>query len=77
MQNRLTRKRQSLFTVEEMANEMGCTPEEVLAIEESFLGPLQKKYLNVLRYDIGFYPHRKRRMRVIEGGEVVLVSSES
>lgn len=76
MQNRLTRRREGLFTIEEMAKEMGCTPEEVLAIELSFLGPLQKKYLSVLRYDIGFYPHRKKRQRKIEKGEVVLDPSE-
>lgn len=77
MQNRLTRRRESLFSVEEMAKEMGCTPEEVLAIELSFLSPLQKSYLSVLRYDIGFYPHRKKRQRKIERGEVVLDPSGS
>lgn len=65
MENRLTRRRESLYTVEEVASELGCSPQEVRDLEESFLGPLQKAYLNLMRYDIGFYPHRKKRARLL------------
>lgn len=68
MDNRLTRRREALFTLEEVAKELGCSVGEVEALEESFLGPLQKAYLNLMRYDIGFYPHRKKRERRLATG---------
>lgn len=72
MQNRLTRRRESLFSIEEMAKEMNCTVEDLVGLEGSFLSPMQKSYLNLLNYDIGFYPHRKKRQRKIERGELVI-----
>ena len=65
MDNRLTRRREMLYTREEVASELGCSVQEVEELEESFLSPLQKSYLNLLRYDIGFYPHRKKRQRLL------------
>ena len=65
MDNRLTRRREMLYTLEEVASELGCSVREVEELEESFLSPLQKAYLNLLRYDIGFYPHRKKRQRLL------------
>lgn len=54
--------------MEEVAKELGCEVWAVKALEESFLSPLQKAYLNLMRYDIGFYPHRKKRERRLATG---------
>lgn len=72
MNNRLTRRRESLYSVEEVAKELGVSLGEVEALEASFLSRIQKDYLKLLNYEIGFYPHRKKRQRKIANGEVVV-----
>lgn len=60
MKNRVTRRRESLYTVEEMAREMGVGVDVVHRLEEDFFTPEQRAYLNVVRYEVGFYPRRKK-----------------
>jgi len=72
MNNRLTRRRESLYSVEEVAKELGVSEGEVEALEADFLSKIQKDYLRLLNYDMGFYPHRKKRQRKIANGEVVV-----
>lgn len=72
MNNRLTRRRESLYSVEEVAKELGVSEGEVEALEADFLSRIQKDYLKLLNYEIGFYPHRKKRQRKIANGEVVV-----
>ncbi len=59
MESRLLKRRESLFTVEEVAFELGVTPQVVEELELCFMTPLQNSYLNLLRYRVGFYPRRK------------------
>lgn len=76
--DRLLRRRESLFSVEEMAEVMGVDTSVVLSLEESFLTTEQRKYLAVLRYSVGVYPIRRRRVReVMDNGEVAIVSSRA
>ena len=72
MNNRLTRRRESLYSTEEVAKELGVSREEIEKLEDSFLSRIQKDYLKLLNYDIGFYPHRKKRQKKIANGEVVI-----
>lgn len=72
MNNRLTRRRESLYSVEEVAKELGVSEGEVEALEADFLSKVQRDYLKLLNYDIGFYPHRKKRQRKIANGQVVV-----
>ena len=72
MNNRLTRRRESLYSVEEVAKELGVGQGEIEALEDSFLSRIQKDYLKLLNYEIGYYPHRKRRQKKIANGQVVV-----
>lgn len=72
MNNRLTRRRESLYSTEEVARELGVSKEEIEKLEDSFLSRIQKDYLKLLNYEIGFYPHRKKRQKKIANGEVVI-----
>jgi hypothetical protein len=72
MNNRLTRRRESLYSTEELAKELGVSKEDVEGLEASFLSRIQKDYLKLLNYEIGFYPHRKKRQKKIANGEVVI-----
>lgn len=72
MNNRLTRRRESLYSVEEVAKELGVSEGEVEALEADFLSRIQKDYLKLLNYEIGYYPHRKKRQRKIANGQVVI-----
>lgn len=72
MNNRLTRRRESLYSTEEVSKELGVSREEVEKLEDSFLSRIQKDYLKLLNYEIGFYPHRKKRQKKIANGEVVI-----
>jgi len=73
--DRLRRRRESLFSVEEMAELMGVSVSVVEELERSFLTTEQRRYLNVLRYTYGFYPIRLKRVRrVMDSGEVAIVS---
>jgi hypothetical protein len=72
MNNRLTRRRESLYSVEEVAKELGVGLGEVEALEADFLSKIQRDYLKLLNYDIGFYPHRKKRQKKIANGQVVV-----
>jgi hypothetical protein len=72
MNNRLTRRRESLYSTQEVAKELGVSEGEVEGLEDSFLSRIQKDYLKLLNYEIGFYPHRKKRQKKIANGEVVI-----
>jgi DNA-binding XRE family transcriptional regulator len=72
MNNRLTRRRESLYSTEEVAKELGVSREEIEKLEDGFLSRIQKNYLKLLNYEIGFYPHRKKRQKKIANGEVVI-----
>jgi hypothetical protein len=56
---RLVKRRESLFTIEEVAFELGVTPSEVELLELSFLSPLQRSYLTLMRYRMSFFPASK------------------
>lgn len=73
--DRLLRRRESLFSVEEVAELMGVPVSVVEELERSFLTTDQRRYLNVLRYNFGLYPVRKKRVRaLLSSGEVAIVS---
>lgn len=40
-------RRRELFTDEEASEELGCTMEELLALEKDFLGELRRKWLRL------------------------------
>lgn len=60
MDNRMIRRRKALYSQQEVAGLMGVSVGTVSRLEESFLSPEQRAYLNVVGYEIGFYPRRKR-----------------
>jgi gamma-glutamyl phosphate reductase len=52
-------RRTELFTDEEMAAEVGCTVEELLAFESEFIDDKRRKWLQVLGYSLLCVPQRK------------------
>lgn len=69
----MVRKRESLFTPEEAAFELGITAEELLDLELCFLTRLQLDYLNLLQYNIGYYPMRRTVIKRKDGSTTVKV----
>ena len=63
MNNRMTRRRAALFTVEEYAAVTGLTVEQVEEIERSFLTDAQRAYVEGIQYKVGYYPRRKPKKR--------------
>lgn len=61
MENRMTRKRERLFTLDELAALTGIPSERIAALESTFLTDEQRAYLLAVGYRIGFYPHRRPR----------------
>ena len=61
MDNRLTRRRRSLFTQAQLATLLGCSTGTVKNMERSFLTDRQRDYLNAVGYSIAFYPRRKAK----------------
>jgi len=61
MDNRLTRRRRSLFTQSQLATLLGCSTGTVKNMERSFLTDRQRDYLNAVGYSIAFYPRRKAK----------------
>lgn len=43
-------RRRELFTDEEAAEELGCTVDELLRMEQEFIDPLRRKWMKLLGY---------------------------
>ena len=61
MDQRMTRKRKRLFTLQQVADRIGCHVSTVSRMEQNFLTDKQRAYLDTVGYCIGYYPRRKGR----------------
>ena len=59
MDNRMTRRRRTLYTQDQLAALLGCTRATVARLERSFLTKRQRSYLDAVGYTVGYYPIRK------------------
>ncbi len=59
MDNRMTRRRRSLYTQAELAALLSCSTGTVKRLERSFLSARQRSYLAAIGYEVGYYPRRK------------------